>query len=193
MKCLLIYIFTIVVIVSASLVSGEEKQRHDYRYVTIERLNVRLLPNKRGKITNVLYKRYRVRVFEVTEKGWARVSRFYDGAVEGVSGQVARWVFGKYLSPIRPPENKVSDVYKDDKLVNALKISDDFSKYLKVFMEASKKLVASRRCTLKDFKKTGGWFRSVNYKPRVIYFTYCGGMHRRNRIYVDATTGKVFQ
>ena len=193
MKCLFVFVFTIVVIVLVGLVSAEEKQRQNYRYVTTERLNVRLLPNKRGKITNVLYKRDRVRVFEVTEKGWIRVSRFYDGRKEGVSGLVARWVFGKYLSPIRPPENKIPDVYKDDKLVNALKISDDFSRHLKVFVEASKKLIASRKCTLGDFKKTGGWFRSVNYKPRAVYFTYCGGMRKGNRIYVDATTKKIFQ
>ena len=193
MKCIFTFIFSIIFIVASGFVGAEEKQRHDYRYVTTEKLNVRLLPNKRGKITNVLYKRDRVQVFEVTDKGWVRVSRFYDGAKEGVSGRVARWVFGKYLSLVRPPENKVPDVYKDNKLADALKISDDFSKHLKAFVEASSKLIASRKCTLEDFKKTGGWFRSVNYKPRAVYFTYCGGMHRKNRIYIDATTGKVFQ
>lgn len=193
MKCMFAIIFSVVFVLAPSLPRAEEKQRHDYKYVTTERLNVRLFPNKQGKITNVLYKRDGVRVFEVNDKGWARISRFYDGAVEGVSGLVARWVFGKYLSPIRPPADKVPDEYKDDKLVDALKISDDFSKYLKVFVEASKKLIASRKCTLGDFKKTGGWFRSVNYKPRAVYFTYCGGMRRGNRIYVDATNGKVFK
>ena len=193
MKLIFTFTFSIVFVVAFSFACAGEKQRNDYRYVTSERLNVRLLPNERGKITNVLYKRDKIEVFEVSDNGWARISQFYDGAVEGVSGLVARWVFAKYLSPNRPPEDKVPNVFKDDKLVNTLKRSDDFLKYLKVFVEASKKLIDSRKCTLGDFKKMGGWFRSANYKSKAIYFTYCGGMHRRNRIYVDATTGKVFQ
>lgn len=38
------------------------------------------------------------------------MSRYYDGGVEGLSGDVARWVFTKYLSTNRPVEEKLANV-----------------------------------------------------------------------------------
>lgn len=37
------------------------------------------------------YKRQKVDVFEI-KYGWTRISRYYDGGVEGVAGNVARFV-----------------------------------------------------------------------------------------------------
>jgi hypothetical protein len=149
-----------------------------------------LAPNKSGKITNTLYKRQKVKVFEIKD-GWARISRFYDGGVEGLSGNVARWVFAKYLSVNRPEEEKVANL--NSPVAKAIKSSDDFSKYQSVFVSASEKFIKSGKCRLADFKEMGGWWRSTNHKPKPVYFTYCGGMTKSNRIYLNAATGKTFR
>ena len=129
---------------TTSVAHAEATSPGDY-YVTANSLNVRLAPNKAGKITNTLYKRQKVDVLQVKD-GWARISRFYDGGVEGLSGEVARWVFAKYLSTNRPTEEQVTSL--NSPLAKAIKSSDDFSKYQKVFVSASDKLVKSGKCTL---------------------------------------------
>lgn len=161
----------------------------DY-YVTSNKLNVRLEPDKTGKITNTLYKRQKVEVFQVKD-GWARISRYYDGGVEGVSGEVARWVFAKYLSTNRPAEEQVSNL--NSPVAKAIKSSDDFLKYQSVFVSASEKLIKYGKCSLGDFKEIGGWWRSTNHKPKPVYFTYCGGMTKSNRIYLNAANGSTFK
>lgn len=69
-------------------------------YVTAPTLKVRLAPNGGGKITNRLHRQERVDVLEV-RNGWARISRYYDGRTEGLSGDVARWVSLNHLSKQR--------------------------------------------------------------------------------------------
>ena len=79
-------------------------------YVTASVLNERLAPHPNAKISNRLYHQHRVDVFEV-KNGWARVSKYYDGTLEGLQGQVARWVSAKHLSSNRPadlPQQKLS-------------------------------------------------------------------------------------
>lgn len=53
-------------------------------------LQVRLGPSATAPVTNRIYRGQKVEVFEV-KSGWVRVSKFYDGFVEGQSGKVARW------------------------------------------------------------------------------------------------------
>jgi hypothetical protein len=159
-------------------------------YVIASKLNVRLESNKYGKLTNTLYKRQKVEVFEV-KNGWARISSYYDGVLEGVSGEVARWVFAKYLSAKRPPEEQVHNL--NSPVANAIKLSDDFSKYQNVFISVSEKLIESGKCSITDFKFTGGWVRTVIHKPKLVYFAYCGGATASNRIYLDAATGNTFR
>lgn len=159
-------------------------------YVIADKLNARLESNKYAKITNTLYKREKVEVFEV-KNGWARISRYYDGAVEGVSGDVARWVFAKYLSANRPAEEQVN--ISNSPVANAIKSSDDFSKYQNVFISASEKLIQSGKCSIADFKFAGGWARSFKHKPKLVYFAYCGGPTISDRIYLDPTSGATFR
>jgi hypothetical protein len=74
------------------------------RFVTADSIDVRLCPAITCPVTNRLYKRQQVEVFERRD-GWARISREYDGAVEGLHGRrVARWVPAKHLSIERPAE-----------------------------------------------------------------------------------------
>ena len=83
---------------------------HGSHYITASTLNVRLAPSSRGKITNRLYRQNRVDVLEV-RGGWARISKYYDGRTEDLSGQVARWVSAAHLSKRRPadlPQPKIS-------------------------------------------------------------------------------------
>ncbi len=180
---ILITYFTVSAVYAGTTMPG------DY-YVTSETLNVRLAESRNGKITNTLYKRQKVEVFEVKE-GWARISQYYNGAVEGLSGDVARWVFAEYLSASRPSEEKI--VSNNSPVANAIKTSDDFSKYQSVFISASEKLINNGNCRLSDFEEMGGWMRSSNHKPKSVYFTYCGGMTKSNRIYLNTTTGKTFK
>lgn len=160
----------------------------DY-YVMADQVEERLGPSPKAKSTNTLYKRQKVTVLEV-QSGWARVSKYYDGQVEGTKGQVARWVRGSDLSPRRPADEKVAGV--DTPLGRALKDSDNFAKHHAMFLRASQKLLDSRMCKLEDFRDNGGWMKSTNHAGSV-YFAYCGGMTRSNRLYLDAATGLTFR
>lgn len=62
------------------------------KQVVEETSKVRLLPSWEGKVTNRLYRGQRLETFEV-RGDWARISPYYDGAVEGVEGPVARWIW----------------------------------------------------------------------------------------------------
>lgn len=72
-------------------------------YVKESVLEERLAPSSTGSITNRIYRRQKVDVFELKD-GWARVSKYYDGSVEGKNGQVARWVSASGLSASQPKE-----------------------------------------------------------------------------------------
>lgn len=72
-------------------------------YVKETVLKERLAPSATASVTNRIYRRQKVVVFEI-RNGWARVSKYYDGAVEGKGGQVARWVPASGLSFSQPAE-----------------------------------------------------------------------------------------
>lgn len=159
-------------------------------YVSVETTEERLAPSSNSKSTNVLRVRQAVEVLEVKGQ-WARVTKFYDGRVEGVSGQVARWVATKDLSPQRPPEEKAKLAEPD--IAKLLTDSDDFARHGKAFIKASQGLVTSKQCSPQDFKSVGGWMKSTNFPNKPVYFTYCGGMTKENRLYLNVATGEVFR
>lgn len=74
-------------------------------YVKVSVLAERLAPSSTGTITNRIYLRQKVQVFELKGE-WARVSKYNDGTVEGKPGQVARWVLASGLSASQPKEAK---------------------------------------------------------------------------------------
>jgi hypothetical protein len=160
-------------------------------FSTVEILNVRLEPNKKGSITSSIYENQQVNVYEI-KQGWGRVSEYYNGDVEGKTGMVARWVFMKHLSK-NPPIEKESDKTKISILEKALKSSDNYLRYKKSFIKASENLIKEKTCTVNDFKEMGGWMRSPDYSPKPIFFTYCGGMIKENRIYLNVKTGEIFK
>ena len=122
-------------------------------FVTASKLNVRLAPNNDGKITNVLDRGQRVEVFE-TKGNWARISEYYDGEVEQLSGEVARWVYGKYLSTEKHQTETLTNL--GDPIFAAISSSDDFEAHQDVFVSASKTLINNGRCQLSDFQEVGG-------------------------------------
>lgn len=177
-------------------------------WVTVDRLNRRTCPNSKCGVVGVLMFREKATIYEERD-GWARVSKYYDAScwngrseyVESgnaactesngiVDSRFAEWVSMKYLSKTRPADPGAGAT-GDHALVNG---SDDYRKYKDVFAKTASKLIASGRCTAQDFKEMGGWRKSMTtYKDSPVYFTYCGGMHVQNRLYLNAATGEVFK
>lgn len=81
----------------------------------------------------------------------------------------------------------------DQQLANAISNSDDAESHGEIFLEAATQLIAEKKCQISDFQENGGWIRSMNHKPKPIYFTYCGGYIRSNRVYIDTASGKIFR
>ena len=157
--------------------------------VTADSLNVRQAANETGKVTGKLYQQEKVEVFEV-KNGWARISEYYNKETNGLSSKVARWVFATHLSTPRPMGNQVVG---SSPIINAIKSSDDLAMHQDTFVWVSEKLVTSGECKLSDFEDIGGWWRSVDHKPRPVYYTYCGGAIDNHRVYVNTATGTTFR
>lgn len=168
---------------------SEEPSSTPSKYVKVDRAEVRLSPAANGKITNTLFLHQRVDVYE-TKGGWVRISKFYNGEVEGMKGDVARWVALRDLSEVKPPEENLPP--GSPAIAQAIKGSDDFQKHKDQFINASQDLIKNGRCTIDDFSRQGGWWKSSNHLNQPIYFTYCGGTDRTNRLYLNIKTGKVF-
>lgn len=138
-----------------------------------------LSPSEKAKITNTLRLGQKVDIFE-EKNGFARVSKFYDGSVEGVSGTVARWVLIRDLSE----ENQKPNIQTNSELEKAIANSDDFHLYKDKFTKHSQVLINKGKCSLRDFQEMGGWLKSTSRGPNS-YFTYCGGLSIQHKIYID--------
>lgn len=179
----------IIIVILGIILSGdvlaEATSAGDY-YVVANRLSVRLGPSPTATITNTLNRKQKVEVYEV-KNGWARVSSYYNGAVEAKSGQVARWVSAKYLSSNKPKDSFSSNT----PLEKAIRGSDNYARYRENFINLSQNLINQGRCSIADYKEMGGWLRSSNHKSKPIYFTYCGGFSKGHKVYINAKTGKI--
>lgn len=92
-------------------------------------------------------------------------------------------------APVRKPR-----VYTDAEIQEAIAKSDDYDMYRSEFMEAARSLLASRRCGRYEMTQYGGFVKAQgNNKTLPIYFTYCGGSHLDNRIYLNISTGDIFK
>jgi len=87
-------------------------------YVTANEAPVRVAPRSTAPITNVLYRQQRVEVSEVQGK-WARVSEYYNGRAEGLSGPAARWVSTSHLARTRPDDLQQPE-FPDDPRIDGL-------------------------------------------------------------------------
>lgn len=93
-------------------------------FVSDDTVEVRLGPSRSTAVTNRLYRRQRVDVHEI-QGSWARISRYYDGRIEDVSGQVARWVPVSALSPDLPAELAQLDVPLDPRIAGLPKVGEN--------------------------------------------------------------------
>lgn len=92
------------------------------RYV-VEQVQERLGPSQEAPTTNTLYRQQKVDVYE-TKAGWARVSPFYDGEVEGMAGDVARWVPLSSLSEKRPTDMPQPVTPSDPRIAGIPKVGE---------------------------------------------------------------------
>jgi hypothetical protein len=90
-------------------------------------------------------------------------------------------------------QSRQSGVASAKQVHDAIKASDDFEQHMQAFMVATLKLIQDRTCSLDDLRENGGWVRSSSHEGRPVYFVYCGGLQRSNRIYLDVSTGAVFR
>ena len=185
-----------------------EPQPVNKYWVTSDRLNRRTCPATKCGIVGQLFFREGAILYE-EQNGWGRISRHYDGScrngkseyvdagnasctadngIEG--GKFAEWVFLQHLSTTRPPDPGAGT----EGIAKAVSQSDDFRNHKNAFVKASKDLMASGKCALNDFEDMGGWVKSTTtYRDEPIYFTYCGGMTRANRIYLNVESGRTFK
>ena len=148
-------------------------------YVKTDTTHEYLSPSKKAKITNTLRIGQKVEVLEI-KKGFARVSKFYNGEVEGASGDVARWVPVSDLSET----NEKPIIKTNTELEKAIANSDDFHLYKDKFVSHSQALINKGKCSIADFKEMGGWLKSTS-GGKSSYFTYCGGFSLQNKVYID--------
>lgn len=139
--------------------------------------------------------------------GWARISEPYPaGCANGrsdyvdtgnadcaedngiVGGRFAEWVRLSTLAETRPID-PAQTAEADERLVAQ---SDDFTQHRAAFVRAANTLIREGRCRPADFEEQGGWVKSSNHRDQPIYFTYCGGMSAPNRLYLDASNGRIF-
>jgi hypothetical protein len=203
-----VFLTLLVTVFSVTTAFAAVKSPGDF-VVTAGTLNVRLAPSTSAKARGKLHRGQVIEVLEVVD-GWARISRYYNGASEGLSGTVAHWVFATHLSALPPAEGLADrkdppvevqpampppgeEIVVSAPIFDAIKSSDDLPKYQATFAWVSAKLVDSGTCEISDFRDIGGWWRSADHKPRPVYYTYCGGGSNSDRIYVDTTTGETFR
>jgi len=138
-------------------------------YVTAAKLNVRLAPSKNAKITNKIYRQNRVDVMEV-RGGWARISRYYDGEVEGLPGKVARWVTTVYLSKQRPADKPQPKLVNDPRIEGLPKVGEYglTKKDVLILRRGAQHFLKTRRCDQIEYGD-----KSVNKSNT--YYVNCGG------------------
>ena len=172
----------------ASSAFAEARSPGNY-VVTALHLNVRLAANASAKLVGKLPLREQVVVLEVKD-GWARISDYYDGESEGLSGNVAHWVRAAYLGSRASVDDNIK---VSSAVIDAIKASEDLDEFQEIFARASQRLVNSGQCVLSDFRDIGGWWRSAAHNSGSVYYTYCGGASNNDRIYLDTNTGETFK
>ena len=163
------YVAFIILTIQSVLVFAQNKEPGTY-YVDASTLNVRIGPSTDSPVTNKLYRGNKVDVLEFSD-GWARISKFYDGSLEGVSGQVARWVSADFLSGSKPEENAQSaDMPKDSRIVFLPKAGQDGlnEREAQILYKGAIHFLDSGQCERVEYGSKSA--NRVN-----TYFIYCGG------------------
>jgi hypothetical protein len=138
----------------------------------------RLAPAANAKSTNKIYVGQAVQVFEVRD-GWARVSKFYDGEVEGQSGRVARWVPAKALSVTKPAAPAQKKQKKDSRILNdaipSVGQGGLTQKDVDILYRGATKYLDSGRCSRIEYADKSASKPNTYYvncgRPKNIFFT----------------------
>ncbi len=144
-------------------------------YVTAPTLNVRLAPSSNAKITNRLYRQNQVNVLE-TSNGWVRISKYYDGRVEGRSGSVARWVAANHLSKRRPADLPQPRLDHNSKINGIPKVGQGglTEKDVVILHRGAKHFLDSGRCKRIEYGDKSGSRKDTYYvncgEPRNLFF-----------------------
>ena len=140
-------------------------------YVKANVLEERLAPSSTGSVTNRIYRQQKVEVFELKD-GWARVSEYYDGSVEGKNGQVARWVSAGGLSVSRPKDLPQPKVPTDPRIAKDAipKVGEGglTEQDVQILYKGALKFLNSGQCSRIEYGD-----KSVD-KPNT-YYVNCGG------------------
>jgi hypothetical protein len=84
-------------------------------FVTAPEVEVRLGSDPSAKVTNRLYRGTAVEVMQI-RGDWARISKYYDGGVEGLNGRVARWIPAQQVSKQRPSDAAPAEIQNDSRI-----------------------------------------------------------------------------
>lgn len=162
--------FAGILLLAGGTANGQAMKPGSY-YVAVDVLEERLAPEPNATVTNRIYRQQRVDVYE-TKNGWARLSRYYDGAIEGKSGQVARWVLAKHLSPARPADKPQPAIASDPRIPQGSipKVGEDglSESDVRILHRGAFHFLESGRCKRVEYAH-----KSVS-KPNT-YFVNCGG------------------
>ena len=169
-------IFTILFLTTAVHLSAATNLTSKY-FVNTETLKVRVAPNAESLHSYSIYKNYTVSVHEI-KNGWARISRYKTIKVNATLKKEAKWVSAEFITPIK----------RNTSLIKVLTYSDNYQIHENIFHDASQQLINNKTCTINDFKIMRGWVESPSNN---IYFTYCGGFKKYDKVYLDVETGAI--
>ncbi|MFC3024592.1 hypothetical protein ACFODT_12225 [Vibrio zhugei] len=158
----------------------------DY-YVSSKTLPIRSQPDEQAFIEGQLYRGDKVSLLEKSA-GWGRITEYF--VYKQGEDPKAKWIPLQGLvveKPVITPKERKKTV------LDYIHSSDDLGKYEDMFFKVTNTLLTSKQCKPEDFEETGGWVKSVYYEGKDIYFVYCGGLGRVNKIYLDASNGQTFR
>jgi hypothetical protein len=155
----------------ASVTASAQATKPGTYYVKVPVLDERLAPSNQGTSTNRIYLRQKVEVVEI--KGdWARVSKYYDGTVEGKAGMVARWVSASGLSTQRPSESPQPVTPNDPRIakdaISKVGQGGLSEKDVQILYKGALKFLNSGKCSRVELGD-----KSIS-KPNT-YYINCGG------------------
>ncbi|MGR5219444.1 hypothetical protein ACPV4B_04345 [Vibrio parahaemolyticus] len=157
----------------------------EYYYVSQSVETVYTQPDMTSASDGVAYYGEKLEVME-RQGDWIRIAPIYQ--LEEGAEEVSQWLNAATLSdqPVALNGEAWLNV-----LTEYVDTSDDFIRFQDVFLQASTALIKENRCRLSDFKEVRGWIKSINFSDNV-YFTYCGGIDTKNKVYLNVASGEVF-
>ncbi|GGK66088.1 SH3 domain-containing protein [Amphritea balenae] len=153
-------------------------------YITATTLNVRYAPTLTSKKVGVLFLGQQVHILINQENNaWTKIIT----PDSGLTG----WVAAQYIS--ETPLSKTQQAKAERELVRSIILnSDDFELYEDKFLEATVKLIKSRRCRFSEVKEMQGWWHANDVSTGQVYYLYCRQKGQRKPVYLDISKQQFF-